>query len=204
MEPVPTTAFENGLQKGSYQEEVLQQPVQQQSCQNRNQNGFWGLHYQEPWTAMKPVAGWSEGWENHKLSVLHITTKSRLTRKVGMTTIYKKLKSIHTSGSEGIIFRATENIAHVRPTFASLALSLHFCYPSYLLPEPLARANELFSKLHHSSATPREVQGGWLRAEERNHGWGRKNSRKSFRTVCFQLWESLPKGSGRRLTTWVT
>lgn len=40
MEPVPTTAFENGLQKGSYQEEVLQQPVQQQSCQNRNQNGF--------------------------------------------------------------------------------------------------------------------------------------------------------------------
>ena len=77
-----------------------------------------------------------------------------------MTAIYKQLKSIHTSGSKGITFRATENITRVCPMSASLSPSLLFCYPSYLLPEPPAIVNELFSKLHHSRATLREVQGG--------------------------------------------
>lgn len=48
----------------------------------------------------------------------HHSTKSRLGGKVGMTTIYKRLKSIHTSGSKGILFRALEYRARVHSTSA--------------------------------------------------------------------------------------
>lgn len=72
------------------------------------------------------------------------STKSRVGGKVGTTTIYKQLKSIHTSGSDRIIFRAMENTARVCPVFASLSPSWPFCYQSYLLPEPLAIATSSF------------------------------------------------------------
>lgn len=130
----------------------------------------------------------------------HHSDKSRR-EKGGMTTIYKQLKSIHTRGSEETVFRVTQRIACASPRLhcslwarISATQAIHFLSSSRCA---------LFRTAWKQLPYMKYREDGWEQRDE-NMDQGRKNSRKSFRTVCIQLWESPPKGSGRTLTTWVT
>lgn len=92
---------------------------------NCSQNCFWRPYHQEPWTACGMLVRGLE--EPPAKCASHHSTKSRLGGKVGMTTIYKQLKSSHTSGGKGIIFRARENTC---PPHVCIALPK----PAFLLP----------------------------------------------------------------------